>query len=90
MQKAFVIGEEHRAFIYKEAGKLHRAFRTKMAKFYLRDSKGGFVKHRPEKYSYCIKQEDWDTFVAQPMTEKFQVVLFHSLSLYIFIYIMQT
>ncbi|CAK8571330.1 unnamed protein product [Lathyrus sativus] len=71
IEKAFVIGEEHRAFIYKEAGKLHRAFRTKMAKFYLRDSKGGFVKHRPAKYSYCITQKDWDKFVAQRLTEKF-------------------
>ncbi|XP_058741384.1 uncharacterized protein LOC131613756 [Vicia villosa] len=74
IEKAFVIGEEHRAFVYREAGKLHRAFRTKMARSYLRDSKGGFVKHRPAKYSYCIKQEDWDKFAAQRMSEKFQKV----------------
>ncbi|XP_058771436.1 uncharacterized protein LOC131644842 isoform X2 [Vicia villosa] len=74
IEKAFVIGEEHRAFVYREAGKLHRAFRTKMARSYLRDGKGGFVKHRPAKYSYCIKQEDWDKFAAQRMSEKFQKV----------------
>ncbi|CAI8599611.1 unnamed protein product [Vicia faba] len=72
--KAFIIGEEHRAFVYREAGKLHRAFRTKMARSYLKDSKGGFVKHRPAKYSFCIKQDDWDKFVAQHMTAKFQKV----------------
>ena len=75
MQKAFIIGEEHRAFVYREAGKLHRAFRTKMARSYLKNSKGGFVKHRPAKYSFCIKQDDWDKFVAQRMTAKFQVIL---------------
>ncbi|CAI8609958.1 unnamed protein product [Vicia faba] len=74
IEKAFIIGEEHRAFVYREAGKLHRAFRTKMARSYLKDSKGGFVKHRPAKYSFCIKQDDWDKFVAQHMTAKFQKV----------------
>ncbi|CAI8599862.1 unnamed protein product [Vicia faba] len=74
IEKAFIIGEEHRAFVYREAGKLHRAFRTKMARSYLKDSKGGFVKHRPTKYSFCIKQDDWDKFVAQHMTAKFQKV----------------
>ncbi|CAI8598250.1 unnamed protein product [Vicia faba] len=74
IEKAFIIGEEHRAFVYREAGKLHRAFRTKMARSYLKDSKGGFVKHRPAKYSFCIKQDDWDKFVTQHMTAKFQKV----------------
>ncbi|CAI8608811.1 unnamed protein product [Vicia faba] len=74
IEKAFIIGEEHRAFVYREAGKLHRAFKTKMARSYLKDSKGGFVKHRPAKYSFCIKQDDWDKFVAQHMTAKFQKV----------------
>ncbi|CAI8610915.1 unnamed protein product [Vicia faba] len=45
-----------------------------MARSYLKDSKGGFVKHRPAKYSFCIKQDDWDKFVAQHMTAKFQKV----------------
>ncbi|CAI8599431.1 unnamed protein product [Vicia faba] len=36
--KAFIIGEEHRAFVYREDGKLHRAFRTKMARSYLKDT----------------------------------------------------
>ncbi|CAI8613028.1 unnamed protein product [Vicia faba] len=34
-----------------------------------------FVKHRPTKYSFCIKQDDWDKFVAQHMTAKFQLVM---------------
>ncbi|CAI8593648.1 unnamed protein product [Vicia faba] len=74
IEKAFIIGEEHPAFVYREDRKLHRAFRTKMARSYLKDSKGGFVKHRPAKYSFCIKQDDWDKFVAQHMTAKFQKV----------------
>jgi hypothetical protein len=74
LQKAFVIGDEHREYVLREAGKLHRAFRTKIAKFFLKDSNGDFNKQRPAKYSYCIKQEHWDKFVAQRMSIHFQVI----------------
>ncbi|XP_024639753.2 uncharacterized protein [Medicago truncatula] len=72
IQKAFVIGDEHREYVLREAGKLHRAFRTKIAKFFLKDSNGDFNKQRPAKYSYCIKQEHWDNFVAQRKSTHFQ------------------
>ena len=74
LQKAFVIGDEHREYVLREAGKLHRAFRTKIAKIFLKDSNGDFNKQRPAKYSYCIKQEHWDNFVAQRMSIHFQVI----------------
>ncbi|KAL6564392.1 hypothetical protein OROMI_015842 [Orobanche minor] len=35
VQKAYIIGDEHRDYVLREAGRLHRAFRTKMASLYL-------------------------------------------------------
>ncbi|KAL6574303.1 hypothetical protein OROHE_001207 [Orobanche hederae] len=71
VQKAYIIGEEHRDYVLREAGRLHRAFRTKMASLYLQV--GNIFRKCPEQYAY-IKQEDWDIFVAQRMSEDFQKI----------------
>jgi len=49
LQKDFVIGDEHLEFVLRKAGKLYRAFKTKIDKLFLKDSNGDFNKQRPTK-----------------------------------------
>jgi hypothetical protein len=74
LQKAYVVGDERKRFVLRRAGTLHRAWRTKVRKKFLRDENGNINEHPPSDYPE-IKQEHWDSFVATAQSDAFQVLL---------------
>lgn len=78
MQKIFIIGEERENFVKMEAGKLFRAFKTILTRFYLRDSNGDVVTTPPDHKYPRIDQEDWNAFVARRLSPDFQVICYGS------------
>ncbi|GAU42940.1 hypothetical protein TSUD_135320 [Trifolium subterraneum] len=72
IQKAYVVGDECRRYVLREAGKLHRRFRTDVRKKYLKDSDGNYKEHPPRDLHPQITQDHWDSFVARCKTDEFQ------------------
>jgi len=70
-----VVGDERRHYVLREAGKLHRRFRTDVRKNHLKDSDGNYKEHPPRDLYPQITQDHWDSFVARCKTDEFQVML---------------
>lgn len=76
MQTAFVVDDTHKDFIVREAGKLHRAFRSHIATKYLKDDNGNINDHPPRKYARYISEEQWRVFKAKQTSASAQVTFF--------------
>lgn len=64
-QKFFDVDETRKIWLMKEAGKLHRNFRTSLTNKYLRDHSGNIRWEPPPLYSGFITKEDWGIFVRK-------------------------
>ncbi|GER34281.1 lipid-transfer protein [Striga asiatica] len=71
--ETFEIGEKHRRFVMKEAGKLHRRFRSELTRDFLKDAEGNINKHPPSCYARMITKEQWKTFVEKRVDVSFQI-----------------
>ncbi|CAA0823080.1 Unknown protein, partial [Striga hermonthica] len=72
--ESFKIGEEHRRFVMKEAGKLHRRFRSELTRDFVKDAEGNINEHPPSCYARMITKEEWKTFVEKRTGVSFQEI----------------
>ena len=73
MQRTFIIDDSRKDFVYREAGRLLRSFRSSLSTKYLHNEDGTIREHPPPLYAGIIKDEHWKVFVDVHIQESFQV-----------------
>lgn len=68
-QKHFDVDDTRKDWVLKEAGRLHRSYRSEVTRKFLKNPDGTIRQEPPPLYAGIITKEDWSLFVQIRTTD---------------------